>query len=195
MQHFSRIRMCQSCEPGMELHFMLQPYEHPPDRDRCMAVARPSAARQSSRVWRTNLRRSLHAKLILLLCPKAVIQTSMDPGKALCVYFDGKREGEASIFKRTQFLWAHKSTGPQKSAQFLLPTVPLATGYCRWSCGKHSRSTSCTQRKWACIPRRGNKLMIWGHGSLPTQRLSAVGHSRSQLGKSLTASFPRKSSE
>lgn len=31
--------------------------------------------------------------------------------------------------------------------------------------------------------------------SLPTQGLPAVGHSRSQLGKSLTAAFPRKSSE
>lgn len=41
---------------------------------------------------------------------------------------------------------SHRSVGPQKSAQLLLPTVPLPTGYCCWS-AENTAVAPCAHRE------------------------------------------------
>lgn len=106
--------------PGMEMHLMWQTY--------------------GTSHW------CRHSLLLPDSLPDSKIQTLMegdtpnshcccDPGgslyiprKHLSVYFDGKREGEVSLFQRTQIPWAPDS---HSIGLLLIPTAPPPTGYCK----------------------------------------------------------------
>lgn len=155
-----------------------------------MAVAWPSAARPCSRAWRANLHR-IQTAIIPQGCNTD--QYGAWEGIYVCILMGRGKEKQV-------FLAEHNFCEPTNQLdhrsqyrfcpQHFLFQLGTATG-----AAENSPSTLCAQRKWARIPRRGNKLMTWGHGSLPTQGFSAVGHSRSLLGKSPPAPFPRKSPE
>lgn len=156
--------------PGMEMHLMWQTY--------------------GTSHW------CRHSLLLPDSLPDSKIQTPMegdtpnshcycDPGgslgiprKHLSVYFDGKREGEVSLFQRTQIPWALDS---HSIGLLLIPTAPLSTGYCKLGLQKTQPGHFMNAEKMSKYSQKGNEPVIWGHGSLPAQGFPAAEKSAGEI--------------
>lgn len=136
----------------------------------------------AARVQGPNSHGSRHTKLTLLL-PRGAIWTSVYPKKALlCVFWweDGRW---SECFWRTQILWGpdSHSIGLQKSGELFTPTVPSPSGCCKLGLQKTATTLRVHRENEQEFPEEGTSLMIWEHGSLPAQGLSAAEKSAGEI--------------